>query len=188
MQIELKQILYVTTLLFAIIDIVGSIPVIINLNKQVGTINTNKTTVVSMCLMLGSLFAGEILLRLVGLDVSSFAIAGALVIFCVALEMILGLTIFKHDSVESVSIVPLAFPMIVGAGTMTTLISLKAECYLPNIIIGVLINIFIIYIVLKNTNRIGNLLGKTGILIMRKAFGLILLAIAIKVIRKNLGI
>src|SRR5690606_35248508 len=183
-----KEIASVTMILFAIIDVLGSIPIIIDLRQKAGKIESGKASIVSMVLMISFLFIGEEMLKLIGIDVASFAIAGSFVIFFIAMEMILGITFFKEDTFATASIVPLAFPLIAGAGTMTTLLSLKAEYATQNIIIGILVNILIIYLVLKNTYRLEKLLGKTGLSTLRKAFGVILLAIAIKLFRSNTGL
>ncbi|HWV71356.1 MAG TPA: MarC family protein [Pseudosphingobacterium sp.] len=183
-----KEIASVTMILFAIIDILGSIPIIIDLRQKAGKIESGKASIVAMVLMIAFLFVGESMLKLIGIDVASFAIAGSLVIFFIAMEMVLGMAFFKEDSFETASIVPLAFPLIAGAGTMTTILSLKSEYETQNIIAGILINIGIIYIVLKNTYRLEKLLGRTGLAVLRKAFGVILLAIAIKLFRSNTGL
>jgi multiple antibiotic resistance protein len=183
-----KEIISVTMILFAIIDIVGAIPIIIQLRKKAGHIQSEKASMVALILMILFLFLGEQLLAVIGLDVKSFAIAGSLVIFIIALEMILGANFFKDEIPDSVSIVPLAFPIIAGAGTMTTLLSLKSEYETQNIIFGIIINMIFVYAVLKNTSRLETLLGKTGLNILRKAFGIILLAIAIKLFRHNTGL
>ena len=183
-----KEIISVTMILFAIIDIVGAIPIIIQLRKKAGHIQSEKASMVALILMIIFLFLGEQLLAIIGLDVKSFAIAGSLVIFIIALEMVLGANFFKDEIPDSVSIVPLAFPIIAGAGTMTTLLSLKSEYETQNIILGIIINMIFVYAVLKNTLRLEKLLGKTGLNILRKAFGIILLAIAIKLFRHNTGL
>jgi multiple antibiotic resistance protein len=183
-----KEIISVTMILFAIIDIVGAIPIIIQLRKKAGHIQSEKASMVALILMILFLFLGEQLLAIIGLDVKSFAIAGSLVIFIIALEMVLGANFFKDEIPDSVSIVPLAFPIIAGAGTMTTLLSLKSEYETQNIIFGIIINMIFVYAVLKNTSRLEKLLGKTGLNILRKAFGIILLAIAIKLFRHNTGL
>jgi multiple antibiotic resistance protein len=183
-----KEIISVTMILFAIIDIVGAIPIIIQLRKKAGHIQSEKASMVALILMILFLFLGEQLLVVIGLDVKSFAIAGSLVIFIIALEMVLGANFFKDEIPDSVSIVPLAFPIIAGAGTMTTLLSLKSEYETQNIIFGIIINMIFVYAVLKNTLRLEKLLGKTGLNILRKAFGIILLAIAIKLFRHNTGL
>ncbi|MEJ7560512.1 MAG: MarC family protein [Pedobacter sp.] len=189
MDFNFSQMLSTSMVLFAIIDILGSIPVVIELRRNAGHIESEKAAIVATVLMIVFLFAGETLLKVIGLDVESFAIAGSLVIFCIALEMVLGLSIFKHgETPETVSIVPLAFPLIAGAGTMTTLLSLKTEYATQNIIVGILINMIFVYIVLKNTERLEKLFGKSGLGVLRKAFGIILLAIAIKLFRNNTGL
>lgn len=188
MNFSLSEILSTTMVLFAIIDILGSIPVVIELRRKAGHIESEKASLVAAGLMILFLFLGESLLKVIGLDVESFAIAGSFVIFFIAMEMVLGLTIFKEEAPETVSIVPLAFPLIAGAGTMTTLLSLKTEYHTQNILIGIVLNIIFVYFVLKNTNRLEKLFGKSGLNILRKAFGVILLAIAIKLFRNNTGL
>jgi len=185
---NLKQILSVTMILFAIIDILGSIPVVISLRNKVGHIQSEKASAVALLLMILFLFIGEEMLKIIGLDISSFAIAGSVVIFIIAMEMILGINFFKEEAPESASIVPLAFPLIAGSGTLTTLLSLKSEYATQNIIVGIILNMIFVYIVLKNTLYLEKILGKTGLNIMRKAFGIILLAIAIKLFRNNTGL
>ena len=190
LQFNFSEILSTTMVLFAIIDILGSIPIIIELSKKAGHIQSEKASIVAMVLMIIFLFAGKTLLSVIGVDVASFAIAGSFVIFALAMEMVLGLTIFKVDADDSAttSIVPLAFPLIAGAGTMTTLLSLKTEYATQNIIVGIIVNMIFVYFVLKNTVRLEKLFGKTGLNILRKAFGIILLAIAIKLFRTNTGL
>lgn len=184
-----NQILSVTMILFAIIDVLGSIPVIIQLRQKAGHIESEKASLVSLVLMIIFLFLGEELLNIIGLDISSFAIAGSFVIFFLAMEMILGINVFKEDDVpQTVSIVPLAFPLIAGAGTMTTLLSLKSEYATQNIIVGIVVNMIFVYFVLKNTSRLERLFGESGLNVLRKAFGIILLAIAIKLFRTNTGL
>jgi multiple antibiotic resistance protein len=188
MEFNLSQILSTSMVLFAIIDILGAIPVVIQLRRKAGHIESEKASIVATILMVTFLFAGETLLKVIGLDVESFAIAGSLVIFCIAMEMVLGLTLFHEEAPETVSIVPLAFPLIAGAGTMTTLLSLKTEYATQNIIVGIVVNMIFVYIVLKNTERLEKLFGKSGLNVLRKAFGVILLAIAIKLFRNNTGL
>ncbi|MBC6109544.1 MarC family protein [Pedobacter fastidiosus] len=188
MKFNLSQILSTTMVLFAIIDILGAIPVVIELRRKAGHIESEKASLVATGLMILFLFLGESLLKVIGLDVESFAIAGSFVIFFIAMEMVLGLTIFKEEAPETVSIVPLAFPLIAGAGTMTTLLSLKTEYDTQNILVGIVLNMLFVYFVLKNTNRLEKLFGKSGLNILRKAFGVILLAIAIKLFRNNTGL
>lgn len=188
LQFNFSEILSTTMVLFAIIDILGAIPIIIGLRKKAGHIESEKASIVAMILMIVFLFAGKSLLGVIGVDVASFAIAGSFVIFAIAMEMVLGLTLFKDEAPETVSIVPLAFPLIAGAGTMTTLLSLKTEYATQNIIVGIIVNMLFVYFVLKNTARLEKLFGKTGLNILRKAFGIILLAIAIKLFRTNTGL
>ena len=175
-------------ILFAIIDILGSIPVVISLRNKAGHIQSGKASIAALLLMILFLFVGEEMLRIIGIDVSSFAIAGSVVIFIIAMEMILGINLFKEEVTASVSIVPLAFPLIAGSGTLTTLLSLKSEYATQNIIVGIILNTIFVYIVLKNTVWLEKILGKTGLNILRKAFGIILLAIAIKLFRNNTGL
>ncbi len=181
----LKEIISVTMILFAIIDILGAIPVIIELRQKAGHIQSEKASIAVLVLMIGFLFAGNELLDLIGLDIQSFAIAGSLVIFFIAMEMILGIKFFNEEMPETISIVPLAFPLIAGAGTMTTLLSLKSQYQTQNIVVAIILNTLFVYLVLKNVKWIERLLGKTGLSILRKAFGVILLAIAIKLFRSN---
>ena len=190
LQFDFSQILSTTMILFAIIDILGSIPIIIELRRKAGHIESEKAAIVATALMIIFLFAGKTLLNVIGVDVASFAIAGSFVIFAIAMEMVLGLTIFKHDADSSAatSIVPLAFPLIAGAGTMTTLLSLKSQYQTQNIIVGIIVNTIFVYLVLKNVKWLEKLFGKTGLHILRKAFGVILLAIAIKLFRSNSGL
>jgi len=188
MYFNLKEIVSVTMILFAIIDILGSIPIIIDLRQKVGKIESGKASIVALVIMLIFLFVGEELLNIIGVDLASFAIAGSLVIFFIAMEMVLGITFFKDENYETASVVPLAFPLIAGAGTLTTLLSLKAEFATQNIIIGIILNSLVVYLVLKNTYRLEKFLGKTGLGILRKAFGIILLAIAIKLFKSNTGL
>lgn len=189
MNFSFDEILAVSFTLFAVIDVIGSIPVIISLRSKIGNIESEKITLAAGLLMLVFLFIGEQFLDLLGVDIKSFAIAGSIVIFIIGLEMILGIDIFKADpDPSSGSIVPVAFPIIAGSGTLTTVISLKSN-YLPeNIVIGILINLLLIYIVLKSINFIERKLGKGGLLIVRKFFGLILIAIAIKIFKANSGV
>lgn len=185
---DLKQIFTVAMILFAMIDIIGTIPVIIELRAKAGFIQSERATLVSTLLMIAFLFLGTQLLDIIGLDVASFAIAGSLVIFVVAMEMILGIKVFHEEAPETVSIIPLAFPLIAGTGTMTTLLSLKSEYATQNILVAILLNMIFVYIVLKNVLYLERLLGKSGLNVLRKAFGVILLAIAIKLFRSNTGL
>ncbi|MDQ3050258.1 MAG: MarC family protein [Bacteroidota bacterium] len=185
---NLKDILTVSMILFAVIDIIGSIPVIIQIRQRTGSIHAEKATFVSLLIMLMFLFLGENLLHFLGLDVSSFAIAGSLVLFFLALEMILGIKIHKDEMPETATVVPIAFPLIAGAGTMTTLLSLRAQYDVVTIIIGIFMNLVVVYLCLKNLRFLEKLLGPVGIGVVRKVFGFILLAIAVKLFRSNMGV
>jgi multiple antibiotic resistance protein len=184
---DLKEILTASLILFAVIDILGSVPLIISLREKVGHIQSEKASIIATVIMIGFLFLGEEILKLIGIDVNSFAVAGAFVILFLALEMILGITLFKNTAPETASIVPIAFPMIAGAGTMTSLLSLRAEFYVGNIIIAIIINILFVYIILKSSKLIERILGKSGIVVIQKVFGIILLAIAVKLFTSNIG-
>ncbi|MCG8574498.1 MAG: MarC family protein [Flavobacteriales bacterium] len=174
-------------ILFAVIDIIGNIPIIIKLKQKSGTINSLKASLVAFGIMLAFLFLGESILNLLGVDLKAFAVVGALILFALGAEMIFGFELFREEENDSkvVSIVPLAFPLIAGAGTMTTLISLRVEYAAINIAIAVLLNMIIVYAVLKLTRRIEKLLGKGGIAVLKKVFGIILLAIAVKLFADN---
>jgi len=180
-----KEVFTVGMVLFAVIDIVGSIPVIVDLRNRLGHIQSGKATIVAMIIMVAFLFVGEEILKLIGIDASSFAVAGAFVLFFLALEMILGIRLYKDDNPSTASIVPIAFPLIAGAGTMTTLLSLRAEYEKINIIIAIIINVIVVYAVLKSSAKIENILGNNGLGIIRKVFGVILLAIAVKLFAAN---
>lgn len=184
---DFREIATSSMILFAVIDIVGSIPIIIGLRNKVGHIQSEKASVVAAIMMIAFLFVGEEILNLIGIDVNSFAVAGAFIIFFLAIEMILGISLYKDDAPETASIVPLAFPMIAGAGTMTSLLSLRAEYHVENIIIAIIVNIIFVYIVLKLSKRIEKVLGASGIGIIRKVFGVILLAIAVKLFASNIN-
>lgn len=173
--------------LFAVIDIVGSIPIIISLREKAGHIQSEKASLVAAIIMIAFLFLGEKILSLIGIDVNSFAVAGSFVIFFLALEMILEITLFNEDAPKVASIVPLAFPIIAVAGTMTSLLSLRAEYDLVNIIAAIIINILIVYIILKSSSRLERIMGKQGINIIRKVFGIVLLVIAVKLFATNVG-
>ncbi len=184
---DFRQILTASMVLFAVIDIIGSIPIIISLRNKVGHIQSGKASFVSACIMVAFLFVGEEILNLIGIDVNSFAVAGSFVIFFLAIEMILGITLYRDDQPESASIVPIAFPLIAGAGTVTTLLSLRAEYYVENIIVAIIINVIFVYVVLKSSRRIEKFLGKNGLNVIRKIFGVILLAIAVKLFASNIN-
>lgn len=185
---DFREILSVTLILFSVIDILGSIPIIINLRKKVGHIQSEKATIAAGVLMVLFLLLGKSILNLFGIGVEDFAIAGALIIFALGAEMILGIEIFKPDpgaSSTSTSIVPIAFPLIAGAGTLTTILTLKSEYSQLNIGVGIVLNLIIIYIVLKSTNWLERKLGQTGLDVLRRIFGIILLSIAIKIFKSN---
>lgn len=172
--------------LFAVIDIIGSIPIILKIKEQAGEIHALHASLVSLCILIGFLILGESILNLFGVNVQSFAVAGSLILFAMSLEMILGIHLFRDNAVgRTASIVPLAFPIIAGAGSMTTIISLRAEYAAINIILAIIVNIMLVYIVLKLTKRIEVILGEGGIAILKKVFGIILLAIAVKLFTTN---
>ena len=187
--ISQKELITVSFTLFAVIDILGSIPVLISLkDKMGGQIKTVLATVVSAILMIMFLFLGQQFLNILGLDVQSFAVAGSIVIFIIGLEMILGVEFFKSEGdPKSGSVVPIAFPLIAGSGTLTTIMSLKANYHDINILLGILINCIVIFVVLKSLRWIEKALGPNGLLVVRKFFGVILLAIAVKIFGANIG-
>lgn len=186
---DLKEILTISFTLFAVIDIIGSIPVIISLREKLGHVQSEIATFVAGLLMVTFLFVGEKFLGLLGVDLSSFAMAGSIVIFIIGLEMVLGREFFKNDAdAKTGSIVPIAFPIIAGSGTLTTIMSLNADFHFNNILIGIIINLLVVYIVLKSTNRIEKALGKGGLMVLRKFFGVILLAIAMKIFKANFNL
>ncbi|MXV37180.1 MarC family protein [Flavobacteriaceae bacterium Ap0902] len=187
MHLDFEQILSCFLVLFAVIDIMGSIPLIVNLRKKAGHIQSEKATIVAGVLLIMFLFLGERMLGLLGIDVYSFAVAGAIVLFFIALEMILGIEIHKTEEPSTVSIVPIAFPLVAGAGSLTTVLSLRAEYYVENIIVGILLNMILVYLVLKFANKLETYL-KPGILsVFEKVFGIILLAISIRLFTANLS-
>lgn len=185
MELNFREIATVGMVLFAVIDIVGSIPIIVDLRTKHGHIESEKASVVAGLIMIVFLFAGEELLNLIGIDVNSFAVAGSFVLFFLALEMILGIRLYRDEEASSASIVPLAFPLIAGAGTMTTLLSLRAEFQTINIIIAIILNIILVYGVLRSSSKIERMLGKNGLSVIRKTFGVVLLAIAVKLFAAN---
>ncbi|MBP6311946.1 MAG: MarC family protein [Flavobacteriales bacterium] len=194
---DLKQIGKAFLILFAVIDIVGGIPLILDVRQKAGKIYPARATLVSMGIMIVFLYLGETILSILGIDVRSFAVAGALILFFIALEMVLGLKLFKEDlsapgltdassDNKVYSIVPLAFPVIAGAGTITTVLSLRAEFDRPNILVAIILNMIPVVLVLLLTSRIERLLGRVGLIVIRKAFGIILLAIAVKLFAGNI--
>ncbi len=189
MDFNFKEILTASMILFAVIDIVGSLPIIISLREKAGHIQSEMASIIAAVLMIAFLFVGKQILSLIGINVNEFAVAGSLILFFLALEMILGITLFKEDEDSSpklASVFPLAFPLLAGPGTLTTVLSLRAEYDIQNIIIAVIINIIFIYIVLKTSGRLQRLFGKNGIIIIRKIFGVVLLAIAVKLFTTNI--
>lgn len=188
MVFDLVEILKVTMVLFAVIDIIGSIPVIITLKQTSGSINAAKASFVSFCIMITFLFVGNSILDIIGISIGDFAIAGSILIFIVAFEMILGVQINKDTVPTAASVVPLAFPLIAGTGTLTTLLSIRAEYNILSIIIAIVLNVFLVYLVLRYLNIVERVLGPSGILILKKVFGIVLLALAIKLFRKHTGL
>jgi multiple antibiotic resistance protein len=184
---DLKETLSVTLILFSVIDILGSIPFIITIRKREGHIQAEKATLIAAALMVLFLFLGVSILQLFGLDIASFAVAGSIVIFIVALEMILGITLMKDDPEArgSGSIVPLAFPLIAGAGTLTTILSLRAVYYEVNILVGILFNMIFVYLVLRSSVWLERVIGKSGFAVLRRVFGVILMAIAVKIFKTH---
>lgn len=187
-ELALKEILTISFTLFAVIDVIGSVPILVSLREKMGgVIRSTQATLVSGALMILFLFLGKQFLSLLGLDVKSFAVAGSIVIFILGLEMVMGVEFFKADKdAKSGSVVPIAFPLIAGSGTLTTVMSLKADFYDINILVGILINCIVIYIVLKSLKWIERVLGPSGMTVIRKFFGVILLAIAIKIFGSNI--
>lgn len=188
MNIDFVEIAAAFMVLFAIIDIPGSIPIILDIKAKTGGIHPMKVTVVSFIIFLAFLFIGSPLLGIFGVDVRSFAIAGSFIIFLIGVEMVLGIEIFKHDQTGGGSIVPIAFPLIAGAGSITTILSIRAEYSTMNILIALILNMGIVYTVLRLTSRVERILGPSGLHILKKFFGVILLSIAIKLFLTNTGI
>jgi len=188
LKFDSAEILTISMMLFAIIDVVGSVPVLIDLRVRVGELDAKKASIASLVIMVTFLFVGEKLLSIIGIDIHSFAIAGALVLFFLALEMILGIRLYKDTVPATVSIVLIAFPMIAGAGTITTLLTLKSQYHTENILVAIVLNVIVVYLVLKNTHRIEKLIGTGGIEVLRKVFGVIILALAVKLFQINVNI
>ena len=188
MTVDFIQVFTAFMVLFAVIDIVGNIPIIIDLRKKVGHIQSEKASVIAGGIMILFLFLGQSLLSLIGIDVNSFAVAGSFILFFIALEMILGITLYKEEDENTITatVFPLAFPLIAGPGSLTTLLSLRAEFDLQNIIIAIFLNVIFIYVVLKTSTKIERFIGLNGIKIIRKVFGVILLAIAVKLFAHNI--
>ena len=186
-KVDIKQIGTCFAVLFAVIDILGSIPIIVNIRNRVGYIESEKASIVAGILMISFLFFGTKILTFIGIDVESFAVAGAFVIFIIALELILGIQIHRDSEPESASIVPIAFPLIAGAGSLTTVLSLRAGYADINIIIAIILNMIIVYLVLRNAGRLEKLLGAGVMSVLKKVFGIILLSIAVKLFVANIG-
>lgn len=188
MSLNFKEILTASMVLFAVIDIVGNIPIVISMREKSGHIQSEKASIVAALVMILFLFLGESILKLIGINVNEFAVAGSLILFFLAIEMILGVTLFKEEDSDPgvAAIFPLAFPLLAGPGSLTTLLSLRSEYSVYNIIVAIIINSIIIYIVLKTSSKIQRAIGKNGITIIRKVFGVILLAIAVKLFTSNI--
>jgi multiple antibiotic resistance protein len=186
MSINVKDLLTVSFTLFAVIDIVGAVPVLVSLKNKHGGLNALRATLISGALMIGFLYLGKPFLSLLGLDVKSFAVGGSIVIFIVGLEMVLGVEFFKSEGgARASTVVPIAFPLIAGSGTLTTIISLKANYDYSTLLLGILANLWFVYLVLGSLRHIERLLGPSGLLAVRKFFGVILLAIAVKIFATN---
>lgn len=185
MGFDWKDVFTISMVLFAVIDIVGSVPIIVDLRTKLGHIQSEKASIVAMVIMIAFLFVGEEILKLIGIDANSFAVAGSFVLFFLAVEMILGIRLYKEDNPSTASIVPIAFPLIAGAGTMTTILSLRAEYEKINIIAAIVINVVVVYVVLKSSARLEKMLGVNGLGVIRKVFGVVLLAIAVKLFAAN---
>jgi multiple antibiotic resistance protein len=184
--VSIKELLTVSFTLFAIIDIIGSIPILISLKGKMGGIREFRATIISGALMILFLFTGEPFLNLLGLDVGSFAVGGSIVIFILGLEMVLGLEFFKSEKdIRAATVVPIAFPLIAGSGTLTTIISLKANYTQTTVLLAILINLIVVYAVLKSLSFLERLLGPAGLIAVRKFFGVVLLAIAVKIFATN---
>lgn len=185
MNFSFKEIFSAAMVLFAVIDIIGSIPIIISLKSKVGKIESGRATLVSGGIMIAFLFVGETILKYLGVDVNSFAVAGSFVLFFLALEMIMGIHLIKDEEPKAASIVPIAFPLVAGAGTLTTLIAIRAEYAVENIVVAIILNCILVFGVLKTAPYLERKLGSSGISILRKVFGIICLAIAVKLFSAN---
>ena len=186
MNINIKEFFSASMILFAVIDVIGNIPLILVLREKYKIIESEKASIISLGIMILFLYLGEIILNLLGVDINSFAVAGSIIILFIATEMILGINLYKDKNPKTASIVPIAFPLIAGPGTLTTLISLRSEYDKINIILAIIINMIIVYMVLKSSEKIEKFLGSQGIQILRKIFGIILLAIGIKLFTTNI--
>ncbi|MDX1461419.1 MAG: MarC family protein [Marinirhabdus sp.] len=188
MEFNFKEIATATMVLFAVIDIIGSIPIIISLKEKSGTIKSGRASIISGLVLIVFLFIGEEILKLIGINVYEFAVAGAFILFFIALEMVLGIKLFKQSegNLEMATVFPIAFPIVAGPGSLTSLLSLRAEFELENIIVAIVINVVIVFIVLRTSGSLQRFLGKNGIAIIEKIFGVILLAIAVKLFTSNI--
>jgi len=186
MNINIKEFFSASMILFAVIDVIGNIPLILVLREKYKIIESEKASMISLGIMILFLYLGEIILNLLGVDINSFAVAGSIIILFIATEMILGINLYKDKNPKTASIVPIAFPLIAGPGTLTTLISIRSEYDKINIILAIIINMIIVYMVLKSSEKIEKFLGIQGIHILRKVFGIILLAIGIKLFTTNI--
>lgn len=185
MSFNLKEITEVAIYLFPVIDILGNLPIISSLKKKLGVINSEQATIVAASLMIGFLFAGQSILNFMNIPIQAFAVGGALILFIIAIEMLLGVDFHKTEISKSASIVPIAFPLLAGPGVLTTILSLRTNYHINNIILAILINIVIVYIVMKSIEFFNKLLKETGIVIVHKISGIILLALAIKLFAEN---
>jgi len=184
---DFQQLVSAFIVLFAVIDILGSVPIIINLKEQGRSVNAVKATLISFALMIAFFYAGDLILKLFNVDIESFAVAGALIIFLMALEMLLDVQIFKNNGpIKEATLIPLVFPLLAGAGSFTTLLSLRAEYADINIVLALILNMVWVYVVVRSTEWVQRVLGKGGIYITRKFFGIILLAIAVRLFMTNL--
>ena len=186
MNFDFKEFISATMILFAIIDIVGNIPLIVLFREKFKVIESEKASIISLLIMIIFLYIGEALLNLLGVDINSFAVAGSIIILILATEMILGIKLYKDNNPKTASVVPIAFPLIAGPGTLTTLISIKSEYNEINIILAIIFNMILVYFVLKSSEKLQKILGVQGINILRKVFGIILLAIGIKLFTTNI--
>ncbi|GHC42938.1 MarC family protein [Ulvibacter litoralis] len=188
MNFNFKEIATATMILFAVVDIIGSLPIIISLREKSGQIRSGRAAIIAAVVMIIFLFIGEEILKLIGINVNEFAVAGAFILFFIAIEMILGISLFKQseESLDMATVFPIAFPIVAGPGSLTTLLALRAEYDIQNIIIAIIVNIIIVFIVLRFSSRLQRFLGKNGIAIIEKIFGVILLAIAVKLFTSNI--
>ena len=184
---DFQEMISAFIVLFAVIDILGSVPIILNLKEQGRPVNAMKATLISFALMLAFFYAGDLILKLFKVDIQSFAVAGALIIFLMSLEMLLDVQIFKNNGpIKEATLIPLVFPLLAGAGSFTTLLSLRAEYWDINILIALMLNMIWVYVVVLSTDKVQRMLGKGGIYLTRKFFGIILLAISVRLFMTNL--